>query len=211
MHFKSRNNYILRFARWFAVFDGHGGWQCSEYAHKKLHTNVQIELFNHLGSPDDKDEEAKEESSVDAIYSMSTLRYLAASLTLLLLGKHSPEIVERAIKAAFERTDRQYMTKVYGAFELGFGRDTRAGSCALGVFVLDEIMYVANAGDSRAVIGINRKAVAKEDPRSLRKLQQRGVTSEGPTRSTTMEELDEDLEIAALRQSTGKEQAPRLV
>ena len=119
-------------------------------------------------------------------------------------GKHSPEIVERAIKAAFERTDRQYMTKVYGAFELGFGRDTRAGSCALGVFVLDETMYVANAGDSRAVIGINRKAVAREDPRSLQKLQQQGVTSEGPTRSTTMEELDEDLEIAALRQSTGE-------
>lgn len=75
--------------------------------------------------------------------------------------------MKRALEAAFERTDRQYMTKVYGAFELGFGRDTRAGSCALGAFVLDEMLYVANAGDSRAVIGINRKAAVKEDPKSV--------------------------------------------
>ena len=59
----------VRTGRWFSVFDGHGGWQCSDYAHKKLHTILQVELFNHLGSPDDKDDEAKEESSVDAVYS----------------------------------------------------------------------------------------------------------------------------------------------
>lgn len=49
------------------MFDGHGGWQCSEYAQKTLHTNVQIELYNHCGSFDGKDDDEKEASDVGLI------------------------------------------------------------------------------------------------------------------------------------------------
>jgi hypothetical protein len=34
---------------WFAVLDGHGGWQCSDYSHRLLHRNLAVELANHLG------------------------------------------------------------------------------------------------------------------------------------------------------------------
>lgn len=48
---------------WFSVFDGHGGWQCSDYAHRKLHKNLQIDLNNYLveAEIEEGDEEVREQ------------------------------------------------------------------------------------------------------------------------------------------------------
>lgn len=81
-------------------------------------------------------------------------------------GKVSSRLITNALKAAFKRTDRQYMAKVSGAFELGFGRDTRAGSCAIAVFIIDGVIFCANAGDSRALTVTS----IKESNKTLEKL-----------------------------------------
>ena len=114
------------FGWFFAVYDGHGGWQCAEYAHERLHENLKVEVENR-SSPTTVNQQI------------------------------DPHVMMASIRASFERTDREYMALVKDAFTAGFGRDTRAGSCALAAIVHGGVLYVANAGDSRAVMGINRR------------------------------------------------------
>ena len=179
---------------WFAVFDGHGGWQCADYAHKRLHHNLLTEYSNR-DAPYDSNEHV------------------------------DPHVMLSSLRAAFERTDRQYMSKVADAFEVGFGRDTRAGSCALAAVVVDKMLYVANCGDSRAVMGINRRAKESRE-REMRKLRQSPAPERGafqsrsnapdiedpddldPGHSTRMAanalQMDASLREAAIAVATGK-------
>mmetsp|Transcript_4560 Transcript_4560/g.6791 ORF Transcript_4560/g.6791 Transcript_4560/m.6791 type:complete len:541 (+) Transcript_4560:134-1756(+) len=171
---------------WFSVFDGHGGWQCSDYASKRLHENLSQEMANYLG---EKDSEGPIEEKIDR------------------------RVVAKALKSAFERTDRQYMVKVFGAFELGFGRDTRAGSCVLGTLVVDGVLFVANAGDSRAVLAVNSEAYEKSSQLSRR---QSKAPGRGTMASSEAEvdmhgwDIDELMGAAAVKDSSGEHLDPKV-
>lgn len=212
---------------WFSVFDGHGGWQCSDYAHKILHKNFELELNNHLGYfPEKKDNFFSSSAGVGSAASLDN-----EDLQAFYQGNISSKIITQALKAAFERTDRQYMAKVVGAFELGFGRDTRAGSCALSVFVLDGVLFCANAGDSRAIIISSKSrpnvsqlstntavelpsdSLAPEDfassyaPDSPRQIMDSIESIQKRIRSQAL--LDEELQQVALNKSIGFQPDPR--
>mmetsp|Transcript_1364 Transcript_1364/g.2409 ORF Transcript_1364/g.2409 Transcript_1364/m.2409 type:complete len:682 (-) Transcript_1364:490-2535(-) len=177
-------------AWWFSVFDGHGGWQCSDYASKNLHVNVEHAISNHLGESPGGSESYE--------------------------GHIDRRLVTRALKSAFERTDRQYMVKVFGAFELGFGRDTRAGSCALGTLVIDGMLFVANAGDSRAVLAVNRESFELSTSGAGAQLHKRTASRGGQQQSAEAEvdmhdwNIEELLGAAAVRDSIGEDLSPAM-
>ena len=68
-----------------------------------------------------------------------------------------PDQVKGALTQAFLRVEREYLYQVKTAFELGFGAVARTGACAIMALVQDDKLYVANAGDCRAVLGRRRR------------------------------------------------------
>jgi len=178
----------LSHGEWFfSVFDGHGGWQCAHYASRKLYENVEFELNNHLGHHNINDDGSYE-------------------------GHIDRKVVAKALKSAFERTDRQYMTKVAGAFELGFGLNTRAGSCALGALVVDGNLFVANAGDSRAVLAVSRASTSSDrKPNfSSRRPSIRGGGAGAEADNDLLLSMDDLMGQAAVKDSIGEEVDPKL-
>lgn len=111
------------------VLDGHGGWQVSEYARKVLIENVEKELKHWEALKVKEKEQAPQDEHLKAAE------------------------VRAAIMNGYTRTDRELMAQVSGAFKLGFGAVGRCGSCALMAYVHGKTLFVANAGDIRAVIG----------------------------------------------------------
>ena len=80
-----------------------------------------------------------------------------------------------ALTQAFLRVEREYLYQVKAAFELGFGAVARTGACAIMALVRDNRLFVANAGDCRAVLGRRRPsrrvggwgAGGSEDPEAV--------------------------------------------
>jgi pyruvate dehydrogenase phosphatase len=74
-------------------------------------------------------------------------------------GSATPETtsvdpVALALSRSFLRLDREFLFQVKSAFEVGFGDVARAGACALVAMVTPGgRIYIANAGDCRAVLG----------------------------------------------------------
>lgn len=104
--FKNQNAYYA------AVFDGHGGWQVSDYAMRQMHVYLDEELKS-----------AKSEADV-----------------------------KRAISKAFGRVEQDWIDLAKTAFDKGFPKVAYVGSCALVAVVKDNKLYIANAGDSKAVL-----------------------------------------------------------
>ncbi|CAM9588383.1 unnamed protein product [Discosporangium mesarthrocarpum] len=71
------------------------------------------------------------------------------------LAKTSEQIKSVMVQA-FLRVEREYMYQVKAAFDLGFGSVARTGACALMALVHEDKLFVANAGDCRAVLGRRR-------------------------------------------------------
>lgn len=69
----------------------------------------------------------------------------------------NPDQVKGALTQAFLRVEREYLYQVKTAFELGFGAVARTGACAIMALVRDDRLFVANAGDCRAVLGRRRR------------------------------------------------------
>ena len=68
-----------------------------------------------------------------------------------------PDQVKGALTQAFLRVEREYLYQVKTAFELGFGAVARTGAYAIMALLRDDKLYVANAGDFRAVLGRRKR------------------------------------------------------
>lgn len=180
---------------WFAVFDGHSGWQAAQFAQRELHRNLEVELGNRLGVGHEE----------NGMFGQSNPQEPAQ----LFEGKVHERLVSGALVAAFERTDRVYKSKVQGAFEVGFGRDTRAGSCALGALLVDGTLFVANLGDSRAVLGVHQanfnalKAHERQVPRF-------DSNPDNSPSTTTFHITNEFMRRAAVMKAQGEKLSPEM-
>jgi len=100
----------------FAVYDGHGGASCAEYARMNLHRNI----VNH----------SKFESDV-----------------------------ELAISEGFEKTDKDFEIE---------GGDPGCGTTACVCLIYDNVLYIANIGDSMAIVCRRGKPVELTTPHTLK-------------------------------------------
>jgi hypothetical protein len=92
---------------WFSLFDGHGGWQCSDYVSKTLHHNLAIELGNRLGFGHEENENLGGPKDSGAVFE----------------GKVHERLVSGALVAAAARRAR--LGRAAGC--CGGGRGRRAG------------------------------------------------------------------------------------
>lgn len=60
--------------------------------------------------------------------------------------------VKKAIINAFNKVEEDWLQVVKVSFEKGFPKSAYVGSCALVAVVHNNKLYVANAGDSKAVV-----------------------------------------------------------
>mmetsp|Transcript_19504 Transcript_19504/g.27388 ORF Transcript_19504/g.27388 Transcript_19504/m.27388 type:complete len:377 (+) Transcript_19504:293-1423(+) len=64
----------------------------------------------------------------------------------------TPNEISDALTRSFLRIEREFLFRVKFAFELGFGEVARTGACALVAMIRNENLFIANAGDCRAVL-----------------------------------------------------------
>jgi len=79
-----------------------------------------------------------------------------------LAGKQSsvePKAIEKLLTKGYYELEEQLRGRVARSMELGFDRFVRVGSCAVTVAVTEEHYVVANAGDCKALLCTNGKAV----------------------------------------------------
>ncbi len=101
-----------------AVFDGHGGWQASEFAKTRIAGSLG-KVLRDFGS-------LRETEGYD------------------------PNI--NALVNTFRSLDRDLMYHIRDAFTIGFGNVASTGACALVALIENDRLYIANAGDCRAVL-----------------------------------------------------------
>ena len=90
-------------------------------------------------------------------------RLPAAIEEALPAGAVTDAAVQKALVDAFERTDAEFVAAVKPAFDLGFGAVSRVGACAIAALVCGPKLFVANAGDCRAVLLRPRPDTAGSD------------------------------------------------
>ena len=112
----------------YCVFDGHGGYQVADYAAEMLIPHLVTALSDSHPST------ATTPDYVDATVA-PTVRFTASLIQ------------------AFRRVERELTGALRPAFDLGFGNVARVGACALVAVLKDDQLWVANAGDCRAVLG----------------------------------------------------------
>ena len=124
-----------------AVMDGHGGWQAAEFAVRSTSSHCRL--------------------SIDCCELCPQKNNLWRNIQGELAGRplnldcgtlKSSAIVESLVRG-YERTDRDFMTAIRPAFDVGFGDVSRVGCCAVCEIVTKKEIIVANAGDCRAVVG----------------------------------------------------------
>lgn len=113
-----------------AIFDGHGGWQVSEFASKTIFS----ELERNLG---DGNEIVTNSSSDDDL-------------------KKRKEYLEKTLIQTFTDVEKKYLASVLHSFKLGYGEVAKVGCCALVVMRKDNHLVAANCGDCRAILASQR-------------------------------------------------------
>ncbi|XP_068670519.1 pyruvate dehydrogenase [acetyl-transferring]-phosphatase 2, mitochondrial-like isoform X2 [Montipora foliosa] len=130
----------------FGVFDGHGGWQCAEVVKESFQHDMSLQ---------------KESSSSNGVgYTLSQKqevfhtgpKYLAKNLIEKPFNGRMP--IAESLSLAFTQLDDDIATEaipvrvIDDSFVVG-----ATGACALVSYIEGQQLYVANAGDCRAVLG----------------------------------------------------------
>lgn len=118
-----------------AIVDGHGGWQVAEWISDELLPEVERRLAT------------KRKRSIKTVNCSGSIP--------------SPKRVMVALEAAFAECDKKLLQQVddAGAALGGFSSALRQGACALCTVVSPTHLLFANAGDCRACVIRDRKAV----------------------------------------------------
>lgn len=122
-------------AKWFSLYDGHGGNQCAQFLKEYLHE----EFFK---IPNWKKD------------------------------------IPTALREAFHNAESKWQKK-----------GDKSGSCALVIFIYENICYVANLGDSRAVLSSEKSSkcyqITKDHKPSNTEEQERIISNGGKIYQTT--------------------------
>jgi pyruvate dehydrogenase phosphatase len=85
------------------------------------------------------------------------MRKLHGYLDDTLKGAKNERDIIKGIKEAYNKVENDWYGIAKSAFEGGFPKAAYVGSCALTTIIHDNKLYVANAGDSKAVL-LRKKA-----------------------------------------------------
>ena len=111
-----------------AVFDGHGGWNVSEFAM----TNLLDILERNLSSINPPTSQIAPSKSIKVV---------------------DEAALDEAITKSFDDCEQKYVNSIRSAYQLGFGSVASVGSCVLVAMKHNEHLVLANCGDCRAVLG----------------------------------------------------------
>jgi pyruvate dehydrogenase phosphatase len=75
--------------------------------------------------------------------------------------------IDQSILTAFKNVENEYVERVRESYRLGFGEVAKVGCCALVALQKDNSLFIANAGDCRAVLGRNVSTAATSTATSL--------------------------------------------
>jgi serine/threonine protein phosphatase PrpC len=123
--------YISEDMRFFAVYDGHGGYRVAEQAQKFLYD----EFLQHLSEVSSAGSTSEEENQPHDV---------------LIRTANDPESIRKALAKGFEVVSRKVLSTTYLDLE---------GSTAVVVYLCDNNIVTANLGDSRAILCRGSKAV----------------------------------------------------
>lgn len=164
----------------FGVFDGHGGWQCAEVVKNRLPFYIALTLLskadltllerdrlkglaadNFFSSFHQEKSQTGESSSENNVgYTLSQKqevfhtgpKYLVRNLIEKPFKDRMP--IEESLSLAFTQLDDDISTEAIPVKVLDESFVAGAsGACALVTYIEDQHLYVANAGDCRAVLG----------------------------------------------------------
>ncbi|GAQ78178.1 Protein phosphatase 2C family protein [Klebsormidium nitens] len=123
--------------RAFAVFDGHGGAQASEFAARHIRPVLEAELVANL---------AQDKKLCSLFENDLSVEQLLSERTLSKGGAHTLESLSKAVERALLKLDTEFQT-----FAMSEGIDAGTTAC-VAVLVGNRWLQVANVGDSRATL-----------------------------------------------------------
>ena len=142
----------------FAIYDGHGGPKCADYLRNSFHQHVSDNHFDNR-----------------------RINIISICYYQVIKSASFPWNPAEALKEAFEIADKEFIE--LAEKDAGpSGTYDRSGSCALAVLFVDDTAYIANVGDSRAIIsqklGAARYALSRDhkpsDPQEQARIIQAG-------------------------------------
>eukprot|EP00727_Mastigamoeba_balamuthi_P007984 m51a1_g3806 hypothetical protein (437) ;mRNA; r:242289-244574 len=145
------------FGSFFAVFDGHTGRQAAQFARENLVPHVQREMQIMYGQFQQAIQQAAAVRGVRVkaatAWDDSVVEFLVGiGLSHQEVGRLCPlNTIPSALRKAFLQTDRDFFLECTADPEKALG--AASGCCALLLAFVGPAMFVANAGDSRCVLG----------------------------------------------------------